>query len=106
MNAEKENTTWVYGVVPAGAELRELERRGDGLPDVWVVEGGDLGAIVGEAPGEDAKATRNQALAHARVLEAAVVDAPVVPFRFGIMVPGDEEVGSELLEDHHDELAQ
>jgi hypothetical protein len=103
MNDKKQNV-WVYGVVPAGAALEELERR-EGLPDVWVVEAGDLGAIVGNAPDGDAKETRNQALAHARVLEAAVVDAPVVPFRFGIMVPGDQEVGSDLLDAYHDNLA-
>jgi len=103
MNDEKQNV-WVYGVVPAGAALEELERR-EGLPDVWVVEAGDLGAIVGNAPNGDGKETRNQALAHARVLEAAVVDAPVVPFRFGIIVSGDQEVGSDLLDAYHDNLA-
>jgi gas vesicle protein GvpL/GvpF len=103
MSDEKQNV-WVYGVVPAGAALEEVERRADRLPEVWVVEAGDLAAIVGNAPEGDGKATRNQALAHARVLEAAVVDAPVVPFRFGIMVPGDHEVGTELLEAHRDEL--
>lgn len=105
MHAEKQNV-WVYGVVPAGASLRELERRGDRLPDVWVVEAGDLGAIVGNAPDGDGKATRNQALAHARVLEAAVVDAPVVPFRFGIVLPGDQEVSTHLLQAWHDGLVQ
>ena len=105
MSADNKNT-WVYGVVPAHAALKELERRGDRLPEVWVVESGDLAAIAGKAPEDDAKATRNQALAHARVLEAAVVDSPVVPFRFGIMVPGDQEVGSDLLDARHDELAE
>jgi hypothetical protein len=104
MSDEKQNV-WVYGVVPAGAALEEVERRADRLPEVWVVEAGDLAAVVGNAPEGDGKGTRNQALAHARVLEAAVVDAPVVPFRFGIMVPGDQEVGTDLLEAHHDELA-
>src|SRR5918912_1361560 len=100
------NNVWVYGVVPADASLRELERRGDQLPEVWVVESGDLAAIAGNAPEQDAKGTRNQALAHARVLEASIVDSPVVPFRFGIMVPGDQEVASDLLDARHDELAQ
>lgn len=104
MNDEKR--TWIYGVVPAGAALKEVERRKE-LPEVWVIEAGDLGAIVGDPPKADGKATRDQALAHARVLEAAVADAPVVPMRFGTMVPGgDEEVGSELLEAHHDEFAE
>lgn len=105
MNDEKRNV-WVYGVVPGDASLDELERRADRLPDVSVVEAGDLAAIVGDVPEEDAKATRDQAIAHARVLEAAVLDAPVVPFRFGIVVPGDDEVASELIDPRHDELKQ
>jgi hypothetical protein len=105
MNDEQQDV-WVYGVIPASVRLNEVERRGQDLPDVWVVETGDLGAIVGKAPQNDEKGTRDQALAHARVLEAAVVDAPVVPFRFGVIVPSDNEVGSDLLEANHDALAQ
>jgi hypothetical protein len=106
MNDQKRENTWVYGVVPAGAKLEELKRRGDRLPaDIRVVELGDVGAIVGEAPGEDAKATRDQALAHARVLEAAVLDAPVVPFRFGTVV-ANGSVSSDLLEPRHEEFAR
>lgn len=104
--SETQQTRWVYGVVPPDASLHEVKRR-DRLPDVWIVETGDLAAIVGNAPESNAKATRDQALAHARVLEAAIVDAPVVPFRFGIIVSGDDEdVASELLDARHDELAQ
>jgi hypothetical protein len=99
--------TWVYGVVPAGASLDELQREARGLPEVWVVEAGDLAAVVGPVPSDDARATRDQALAHARVLDAAAADAPVVPFRFGTIVEGgDEEVGRLLLEDRHDQLVQ
>jgi hypothetical protein len=97
--------TWVYGIVPAGARLAELGRRCERLPaEVRVVESGDLGVIVGDAPENTAKATRDQALAHASVLEAAVVDAPVVPFRFGNVLSDDAV--TDLLEDRHDELAQ
>jgi hypothetical protein len=105
MTDQERQTTWVYGVVPAGARLEELKRRSDRLPgDVRVVELGDLAAIVGDAPDEhDAKAIRDQALAHARVLEAAIVDAPVVPFRFGTV---NGQVDKDLLAPYHDELAQ
>ncbi|MBB4662237.1 GvpL/GvpF family gas vesicle protein [Conexibacter arvalis] len=96
---------WVYGVAPAGAALRELERRRDRLPEVWVVDAGDLGAIAGPAPSDDERGTRDQALAHAHVLEAAILDAPVVPFRFGIVVGDAQDVGEDLLLAHHDELA-
>jgi hypothetical protein len=98
MNEQTQNT-WVYGVVPAGASLEEIERRSDHLPEVWVVEMGDLAAIVGEAPENDGKQIRDQALGHAQVLEAAAADATVIPMRFGTIVPGgDEAVGSDLLE--------
>jgi Gas vesicle synthesis protein GvpL/GvpF len=103
---QRHQTVWLYGVVPAGAKLKELRRRGDRLPsDVRIMEVGDLAVIIGDPPGSDARATRDQALAHARVLEAAVVDTPVVPFRFG-MVMDDSEIGSELLGTRHDELAE
>lgn len=103
---DTQHNSWIYGVVPAGASLNELERR-QGLPEVWLVETGDLAAIVGDQPRGDAKATREQALAHARVLEAAIVDAPVVPFRFGTLVAGgDQEVGEELLKGYHEQLSQ
>jgi hypothetical protein len=105
MNDQQQKGTWVYGVIPGGAELEELKRRSDRLPaDVRVVEIGDLGAIVGAAPGDDAKAIRDQALAHARVLEAAVVDVPVVPFRFGTVV--DDGSVCDELGAYRDELAQ
>ena len=39
--------------------------------------------------------------------EAAILDAPVVPFRFGNVVSGgDDAVGSALLEARHDEFVQ
>src|SRR4051794_14577221 len=98
---------WVYGIVPAGASLETLDSRaGNELPEVSLVEAGDLAAIVSDRPADDPKATRDQALAHARVLEAAVHDASVVPFRFGIICSDDEEVGNDLLQARHDEFAQ
>jgi hypothetical protein len=103
--AEESSRVWVYGVVPADAKLEQLEG-GDDLPDVWLVESDELAAIVGESPEDDPKATRNQALGHARVLEAAVRDAPVVPMRFGIMSPSDEDVTKEILDERHDQLAE
>lgn len=95
---------WIYGVVPAGSKLRHL-RGGAQTPEAWIVESGKLGAIVGALPRNDARGTRDQALAHSRVLEAVAADAPVIPFRFGAIVPGgDEEVGHDLLDAYHDQL--
>src|SRR5947208_1774305 len=98
MVSDEEEKRWVYGVVPGAASLEELERRADRLPPVWLLEMGELAAIVGDVPEDDAQGVRDQALAHARVLEAAVIDAPVIPVRFGtVVVGGDEAVGNELL---------
>jgi Gas vesicle synthesis protein GvpL/GvpF len=93
---------WVYGVVPADASLETLERAGDKLPEVWLLEDGGLAAIVSEPPEEDETATRDRVLAHAHVLEAAVRDAPVIPMRFGIVCSGESEVVSDLLEERRD----
>ena len=103
---QKRETVWLYGVVPAGAKLEELKRRSDRLPnDIRIKEINDLAVIAGDPPPEnDPKAIRDKALAHARVLEAAVVDTPVVPFRFGMIFEDDGD--TELLKARHDELAQ
>src|SRR5215211_905504 len=103
--SDEQGRVWVYGIVPADAQLQQLESRDD-LPDVWLVESGELAAIVGDAPEDDAKATRNQALGHARVLETAVRDAPVVPMRFGVMCPSDDDVASGILDDQSEQLAE
>lgn len=105
VDEQRAEPRWIYGVVPADAELKRLQEIADQGLQVLIVESGELGAIVGAAPLNDARATRNQALAHSRVLEAAVEDAPVIPFRFGMIASGgDEEVRRDLLEAHHDEL--
>ena len=105
MNDQKHETAWLYGVVPAGAKLEELKRRRDRLPsDIRIKEINDLALILGDPPGDDAKTIRDKALEHARVLEAAVVDTPVVPFRFGMIFEANGD--TELLKARHDELAQ
>lgn len=96
---------WVFGVVSADAELKRLESADD-LPEVSLLEEGDLAAIIGDVPEDDPKGTRNQALAHARVLEAAVRDAPVIPMRFGTMCPDDDAVANGILKERHDELLE
>lgn len=105
MDQKRADGRWIYGVVPAGARLRELEAGAAQNPQAWIVESEDLAAIVGPIPRADPRGTRDQALAHSRVLEAAVADAPVVPFRFGMMAQGgDEEVRRQLLDGYHDQL--
>jgi hypothetical protein len=102
--SEQQHMLWIYGVVPAGSDLKQLAGRKD-LPEVSVIELEDLGVLVGPAPGEQDERLSEQALWHAQVLEAAVLDAPVIPIALGTVVDGGEEAVSEqLLKAHHDEL--
>ena len=94
---------YVYGIVRAGASLGALEHGDDGLPQVRLVEAGDIAALVSDSP---ERATRDSVLGHGRVLEAALEGSPVVPLRYGLVMTGEDAVRSEVLEAHHDELAQ
>jgi hypothetical protein len=93
--------TYVYGVVRPGGSV-DVDSE-EGVPEVRVVEAGDLAALVSDSP---EKASREAVLSHNRVLEAALDDSPVVPFRFGFVMKDDDSVRKEILEAHHDELAK
>jgi hypothetical protein len=93
---------YAYGVVRAGASLDALGRS-DGLPEVRLVEAGDLAALVSDSAG---RATRDTVLDHWRVLEAACQGSPVVPLRFGMVVNDEDAVRREVLEPHRDELVK
>jgi Gas vesicle synthesis protein GvpL/GvpF len=99
--SEQEQNLWVYGVLPAGAELRELARRED-LPEVSLIELDDLAVLVG--PGAEEDGISQQALWYAQVLQAAVLDAPVIPIALGTVVEDEDAVSEQLLRAHHDGL--
>ena len=98
---------YVYGVVPAGAEL-ELTGAGVGSSDVRVIAEGELAAIVGavaleefgEEPLrqnlEDPDWLARTAHAHEAVLERALGTTTVVPFRIATLY-GDEPHLREFL---------
>ena len=104
--SEDRQGTYVYGVTRAGTTLDALEDAKTEVPEVSLLEVGDLAAIVSDAPADDEGATRDAVLAHAQVLAAAVKNAAVVPMRFGIVFPNDEAVQKELLEERRDELTE
>jgi hypothetical protein len=53
---------------------------------VWLEPIGPLAAIVSCYAGAEIMPVRRNALAHTRVLEAALADGPMLPMRFGVMV--------------------
>jgi hypothetical protein len=93
--------TYVYGIVRAGAPLDSVAGD-DGLPVVRLIEAGDIAALVSAGP---ERAAREVVLNHGRVLEAALDGSPVVPLQFGMVMTDDDAVRNEILDGHHDELA-
>src|SRR3954453_9143868 len=100
--AEHTSATYAYGIVRAGASLEALERS-DGLPEVRLVEAGELAALVSDRA---ERATRATVLDHGRVLEATLRGSPVVPLRFGTVMTDEDAVRKQILEAHHDELVK
>jgi Gas vesicle synthesis protein GvpL/GvpF len=93
--------TYVYGIVRAGAQLDSVSGDAE-LPDVRLIEAGDIAALVSAGP---ERAAREVVLNHGRVLEAALDGSPVIPLRFGMVLTDDDAVRDEILDAHHDKLA-
>ena len=88
---------YVYGVVAADAPTPRT--RGIRNSKLRKVAAGELAAIVSDvAP--PLEAGKDDLLTHARVLEQIREKASVLPMRFGVMMPTDEEVREHLLEAH------
>ena len=94
----------VYGIVRSGTTALGFPR---GIEDgvVRVLDAGEAAALVSRVAETELRATRDDLLAHSRVLEHAVKSGPVLPLRFGIVLADEQAVLSELLEPRHDELA-
>src|SRR3954468_13338674 len=100
-----EAAAYVYGVVRTGA-VSGVATRGvnaDGGA-VHAVEHGDLAALVSDVPPGPLSGTKDDVLAHSRVLEGVVGATTVLPMRFGVVLPGREAVVGGLLERYADEL--
>jgi hypothetical protein len=103
--AATQRPSYVYGVVRAPASMP----KGKGI-DGWplrVVKVGDLGALVSDVPDDGPiEAGRDELMTHSRVLENALERGPVLPMRFGIVMPDEAAIRAELLKPHRRELAE
>jgi hypothetical protein len=87
---------YVYGIVAAGDDL-DLPAGIDGAAS-FVQESGAVAAIVSQVPDRPVQATRANLEAHAAVLARALEQRdPVLPMRFGILLPDPAAVEGELL---------
>jgi hypothetical protein len=81
-------STYVYGLIRA-EDHHPITARAVGDPNqpVTVVSSGRIAALVSAIDQTEIMPTRRHMLAHTKVLEAAMADRPVLPMRFGIIVP-------------------
>src|SRR4051812_29276833 len=94
---------YVYGVVRAADRLR-LPSGGVADRPVARVEEGALAALVSEGGDEPVRPSRRNVMAHSAVLQEIVLQAAVLPMRFGVVMPDARAVREELLAAHCDVL--
>ena len=97
--------TYVYAIIPTGDRLvldvAGVGKAGSDHDTVYCVPGRDVAALVSASSLEDYRGLdrRESAIhlvAHQRVVEAAMREFPVLPVKFGTVLPGEEWV-SRLL---------
>jgi gas vesicle protein GvpL/GvpF len=92
---------YVYGIVEATAAAPP--GNGVGGAPVRVIGGDSAAALVSDLSSGELRLSREDMMAHARVLEAALAGGTVLPMRFGIVME-PEEVQARLLGAHRDDL--
>jgi len=97
---------YVYGIVPGDVKLNSgVHGVGDPPGEIRLVRSGDLAALVSEVDITKPLGTPDDLQAHQEILDATVIDAPVLPSRFGAVLTNEEAVAAELLDANHDEFA-
>lgn len=101
--------TYVYCVGSAeslgsGRPARGCHGVGGPGTAVRTVEYGDLAAVVSDAPTTGYDITRDNLMAHQRVVEEAMGRSDILPVAFGTVARDDREVREKLLRREHDAL--
>jgi nucleotide-binding universal stress UspA family protein len=95
---------YVFGIVPAGAELSASEGSGPAA-QLRLVEADGIAAVVGTPPDDRALGRAADLLEHDRVLADILSSGtPVLPMRFGAVMSDETAVAQELLRAHRDDL--
>ena len=96
---------YVYGVTHSGLDPTALAAvEGMGAHGPALLEQGRVAAVVEVLDNPSALGTRQDLLAHYRVLDAIAAEGVVLPMRFGSVLTDAEAAQAELLEPHHDEF--
>jgi len=104
--SQRQQGIYVYGIVPAEAELAaEVPGVGDPPGRVRLARYGDLAALISEVNLAGPLGTPDDLRAHMAILDATAAELPVLPVRFGAVVASEDAVATELLAAGHDEFA-
>lgn len=89
---------YVYGLMRAHEARAAVARSPDATgPPLRAIEHDGLCALVTDVPDTEIKLRRESALAHAGILQAAFEHGPVLPLRFGTVLPDEHAVTNDLL---------
>jgi hypothetical protein len=90
---------YVYGVMRASDWPHDAKNDEDEQgPPVRAVDHGMICALVSEFDGDTLRVRRETLLAHSDVLRRAMGNGPVLPLRFGVVLPDESAVQHQLLE--------
>lgn len=85
---------YVYGVVPAGTPAP--------APEATLLTRDEIAALVTQPSARPVSRTRRALLTHVELLDRASATVPVLPMRFGTVLPSERAVEEELLAPYHD----
>lgn len=88
---------YLYGVVPADTQLIPSLAGVQGQP-VRLVERGSVAAVVSDMDPVEVLGTPEDLLGHTRLLDTLASTTAVLPLAFGTVLPGDADIGTEVLE--------
>lgn len=95
---------YVYGIVPVDTDVPEGLSGTDG-GELSLIRHDELAAVVSEIFTDRPLGTREDLLAHERVVESLAAETTVLPLRFGAVVRTADAVTDELMAPYHDWFA-
>jgi len=104
-DAKQEKGIYVYGVLPADIELAsEMTGVGDPAGQVRIIRSDGLAALVSEVDVSKPLGSPEDLAAHQQIVDGTAAEVPVLPARFGAVLPSEEAVAEDLLAPNEDEF--
>jgi Gas vesicle synthesis protein GvpL/GvpF len=94
---------YVYGITRTSPKSKSFGKGINGKA-VRVIATDGLAALTSDVPRGVLQAGREELMSHAHVLERALAKDTVLPMRFGVVMPDESAVRTELLKAHQDQL--